>query len=168
MKFLSPILLLAVISTTTVAQESGKIGFVDTEKILRESTPAKAATEKIDREFSKRQKELQDMGNRLKTLSEKFDKDSLTMTERDRNAKQRELAEMDRDLQRRGREFQEDLNQRRQEEYNALIQRANKVIAEFAEKEKFDIIFQEAVYRNPKIDITDRVLKILNATPSTK
>lgn len=147
-----------------IAQDITKIGFVDTEKIFREANLAKASAEKIDKEFSKRQKDLQEMGGRLKTSSEKLEKDAPVLSERDRSSRQRELAELDRELQRKGREFQEDLNQRRQEEYNALIVKANQVIKDLAEKEKYDIIFQEAVYRNPRIDITDKVLKALNAS----
>lgn len=168
MKQINKFFLIAVIatlfSTFSYSQEQIKLGFVDTEKIFREANLARASAEKIDKEFSKRQKDLQEMGNRLKTSSEKFEKDAPILSERDRSSRQRELAELDRELQRKGREFQEDLNQRRQEEYNALIVKANQVIKELAEKEKYDIIFQEAVYRNPRIDITDKVLKALNAS----
>jgi len=61
------------------------------------------------------------------------------------------------------REFREDLNLRRNEELAALFERANKVIRGIAEAEKFDLILQEAVYRSPRIDITDKVLKALSA-----
>jgi outer membrane protein len=59
------------------------------------------------------------------------------------------------------REYREDLNLRRNQELAALFERANRVIKQIAEAEKFDLILQEAVYRNPRIDITDKVLKAL-------
>ena len=163
-KFFLAAVIATLFSTFSYSQEQIKVGFVDTEKIFREANLARASAEKIDKEFSKRQKDLQEMGNRLKTSSEKFEKDAPILSERDRSSRQRELAELDRELQRKGREFQEDLNQRRQEEYNALIVKANQVIKELAEKEKYDIIFQAAVYRNQRIDVTDKVLKVLNAS----
>lgn len=143
------------------AQES-KIGFVNTERIFREAAPAKTAQVKIDQEFSRREKELQDLSTRLKTMSEKLDKDATTVAESERLKRQRELADLDKDFQRKQREFREDLNQRKNEELATVLERTTKVIKQIAEAEKFDIVFQEAVYASPRIDITDKVLKALN------
>ncbi|MEN3365619.1 MAG: outer membrane protein [Burkholderiales bacterium] len=144
------------------AQEVSKIGFVSTERIFREAAPAKTASAKIEQEFSRRDKELQDMAARLKSMSDKLDKDTAVLSESDRMKRQRELADLDKDLQRKQREFREDLNQRRNEELATVLERTNKVIKQIAEAEKFDIVFQEAVYASPRIDITDKVLKALN------
>lgn len=143
------------------AQES-RVGFVNTERIFREAAPAKTAQAKIEQEFSKRDKELQDMAARIKGMADKLDKDAPILSESDRMRRQRELADLDKDFQRRQREFREDLNHRRNEELSAVLDRANKVIKQIAEAEKYDIIFQEAVYASPRIDITDKVLKALN------
>ena len=143
------------------AQET-KIGFVNTERILREAPTAKAAQVKIEQEFSRREKELQDLSARIKTMSEKLDKDAAVLTETDRTRRQRELSDVDKDFQRKQREFREDLNQRRNEEVANVLERTNKVIKQIAEAEKFDIILQDAVTVNPRIDITDKVLKALN------
>ncbi len=147
-----------------VAQENSKLGFVSLDRILRDSTPAKAAQSKLEAEFSKRQKDLQDASNRLKATADKLDKDAPVLSEGDRARRQRELADLDKDFQRRQREFNEDINQRKNEELASVVERANKVIRQIAEGEKYDIVFQDAVYVNPRIDITDKVLKTLNAT----
>jgi len=144
------------------AQETSKVGFVSTERIFREAAPAKAAQAKIEQEFSKRDKELQEMASRLKSMSDKLDKDAAVLSETDRVRRQRELADLDKDFQRKQREFREDLNQRRNEELAIVLERTNKVIKQIAEAEKYDIVFQEAVYASPRIDITDKVLKALN------
>lgn len=144
------------------AQDSARIGFVSTERIFREAAPAKAAQAKLEQEFSRRDKELQDMAARLKTMSEKLDKDAPVLAESDRLRRQRELADLDKDFQRKQREFREDLNQRRNEELAVVLERTNKVIKQIAETEKYDIVFQEAVYASPRIDITDKVLKALS------
>lgn len=143
------------------AQES-KVGFVSTERIFREAAPAKAAQAKIEQEFSKRDKELQELASRLKSMSDRLDKDAAVLSESDRIKRQRELADLDKDFQRKQREFREDLNQRRNEELAIVLERTNKVIKQIAESEKYDIVFQEAVYASPRIDITDKVLKALN------
>jgi outer membrane protein len=144
------------------AQEWSKVGFVSTERIFREAAPAKAAEAKLEQEFSRRQKELQEMAAKLKSVSEKLDKDSAILSEADRTKRQRELMDLDRDFQRRQRELREDFNQRRNEELAIVLDRTNKVIKQIAESEKYDIVFQEAVYASPRIDITDKVLKALN------
>jgi len=143
------------------AQEA-KIGFVSTERIFREATPAKAAQVKIEQEFSKREKELQDLAARIKGMSDKLEKEAAVLSESDRGKRQRDLTDLDKDFQRKQREFREDLNQRRNEELATVLERTNKVIKLIAEAEKYDIVFQEAVYISPRIDITDKVLKALN------
>lgn len=144
------------------AQEAAKIGFVNTERIFREANPSKAATAKIEQEFSRREKELQEMAARLKSMSDRLDKEGPVLAESDRMKRQRELTDLDKDFQRKQREFREDLNQRRNEELATVLERTNKVIKQIAEAEKFDIVFQEAVYISQRIDITDKVLKALN------
>jgi outer membrane protein len=159
--------LLALVAVTlgfcAVAQaQETRIGFVSTERIFREATPAKVAEAKIEQEFSKRSKELQDLAARFKGISDKFDKESAVMSEPERLKRQRDLAEMDKEFQRKQREFREDLNQRKNEELGQVLERTNKVIKQIAEAEKYDIVFQEAVYISPRIDITDKVLRALN------
>ena len=157
----STLLVMLCLTPLAHAQES-KIGFVNTERIFREAAPAKTAQVKIDQEFSRREKELQDLSVRLKTMSEKLDKESTVLAESDRLKRQRELADLDKDFQRKQREFREDLNQRKNEELATVLERTTRVIKQIAEAEKFDIVFQEAVYASPRIDITDKVLKALN------
>jgi outer membrane protein len=149
---------------TAYAQDSSKIGFVNTDRIFKEAAPAKAASAKIEQEFSKRSKEIEDMSARLKSMSDKLDKDAAVLSESDRVKRQRELGDLDKDFQRKQREFREDLNQRRNEELSAVLERSNRVIRQIAESEKYDIVFQEGVYVSPRIDITDKVIKALNSS----
>ena len=140
------------------AQDAPKIGFVNTERILREAAPARASQQKLEAEFGKREKELQDIGARLKTMGERLERDAAVTPESERQRRQREYADLERDFQRRQREFREDLNQRRNEELAQVIEKANRVIRGIAEKEQYDLILQEAVFAGPRIDITERVL----------
>lgn len=138
-----------------------KIGFIDQERITRESAPAERASKQLEKEFAPRAQELQRREAQIKSLQGQLEKDAMTMSESDRRAKEQELGRLSLDFQRMQREYREDLNLRRNQELGALFERANRIIRQIAEAEKYDIIFQEAVYRNPKIDITDKVLKAL-------
>ncbi|OWT80006.1 MULTISPECIES: OmpH family outer membrane protein [unclassified Achromobacter] len=143
------------------AAQSTKIGFVNTERILRESGPAKAAQAKIEAEFKRRDDDLQRATSTLRAQAEKYDKDAPVLSEGDRVKRQRDLSNSDADLQRRRREFQEDFNRRRNEEFSAIVEKANAAIKRIAETENYDLIVQDAVTVNPRVDITDRVIQAL-------
>ena len=140
-----------------------KIGFIDADRINRESVPAERATKKLEKEFAPREQDLRKIEAQIKSLQGQLEKDGLTMSETDRRTKETELGRQTREFQRLQREFREDLNLRRNEELAALFERANRVIKQVAESEKYDLILQEAVYRSPRIDITEKVMKALAA-----
>ena len=150
------------------AQSESKIGFVNTERILRDAAPAVRAQKKIEAEFAKRDQELTRSAEQFKKLQDDFEKNGVTMSEAQRRNKQREISEFDLQFQRKRREFQEDLNQRRNEELAQVVEQANRVIRQVAEAEKYDVIFQDAVYASPRIDITDKVIKALEGKPPAR
>ena len=144
------------------AHAQSKIGFVNSDRVMREAAPAVRAQQRLEREFEKRDQEIQGMAKNLKAMQENLERNAVTMSESDRRTKEREFNELNREFQRKQREFREDLNQRRNEELASVIDRANQTIKQIAEAEKYDIIFQEAVYFSPRIDITDKVIKALS------
>jgi len=143
-----------------------KVGIVNTDRILRDSNVAKAAQGKLESEFLKREKDLNDAINGFKAAAEKFERDAPTLSEAQRVAKQKQLVEQDRDLKRRQREFQEDLSARKNEENQMLFEKAGRAVKQVAESERYDLILQDAAYFNPKHDITEKVIKVLNASVS--
>ncbi len=149
-------------TTAASAQLGSKVGFVNTQRILVDSAPAKVAQEKIDAEFEKRNVELQKLVAELRKRVQAFEKDAPVLAESDRNRRQRELGNLDADVQRKQREIQEDFNRRRNEEFAIIIERANAAIKNIAESENYDLILQDAVTVNPRVDITDKVIKALN------
>lgn len=140
-----------------------RIGFVNTDRIFKEASTAKAAQAKLEQEFAKREKDLQDLGASLKSSADKLERESPTLSESQRTTRQKQLVDSDRDFQRKRREFQEDLNARKNEELQQVLERANRVVKSVAEAEKYDLVLQEAVYVNPKHDITDKVIRALNS-----
>lgn len=159
--FKKAIFVLAAFMLPCLAQAESKVGFVNSQRILNDSPQAAKAKKRIEKDFEKRDQELQKLAKQLQTLQESMEKNAVTMAESERRSKEREFGELNRDFQRRQREFREDLSQRQNEEMAAIFERVNKVIKQIAETEKYDIIFQEAVYANPRIDITDKVIKAL-------
>jgi outer membrane protein len=150
------------LATLSAAAQEFRVGFVNTDRIFREANLAKTAQTKLEQEFSRREKDIQGQAAQLKTASEKFEREAPTLSESQRVSRQRQLVDQDRDFQRKQREFQEDLNLRKNEELQTVLERANRVIKQVAETEKYDLVIQEAVYIHPKHDITDKVLSALN------
>ena len=164
MRTLSVTVALALSTWVSAQAQEFRIGVIRTDRIFREANIAKAAQAKLEQEFSRREKELMDLGNTLKTNSEKLEREAPTLSETQRVARQRQLSEQDREFQRKRREFQEDLNARKNEEFQLVLERANRVVRQVAEAEKYDLVLQEAVYINPKHDITEKVIKAINGT----
>src|SRR3989440_8419645 len=164
-------LLAALLSFAATAQDkpapsgamTSKFGFVNTERILRDAAPAQRAQKKIEAEFQKRDQELARLADQLKRMQDDLEKNGVTMSESQRRTKEREFGELNRDFQRKQREFREDLNSRRNEELAQVVEQANRVIRQIAEQDKFDLVVQDVVYFSPRIDITDKVIKALEA-----
>jgi outer membrane protein len=166
MKYLSRhwcIAALALLMAAPAMAQEFRVGLVSLDRILREANGAKAAQAKLEQEFSRREKELGDVGTALKAASERFEREAPTLSEAQRAQRQKQLIDQDRDFQRKRRELQEDANARKNEELQQLIERSNRVIKQLAEQEKYDLVIQDAVYINPKHDITDKVIRALNA-----
>ena len=167
MKLISALLLASVssIAVSVQAQEL-KIGYVNGERVLREAEPAKRAAAKLEAEFGKRQKDLNDQSAAFRAQADKLDRDSPTLSEAEKARRQRELIELDRDLQRKQREYQEDLTQRKNEEVNNVSERAQRTIKAIGEAEHYDLIVQDQLvfYVSPRIDLTKKVIDALNAS----
>ena len=168
MKKLVFVALSLLIGSSAAAAAEFKVGFVNTERVFRDAAPAVRAQKKIEQEFAKRDQEMQKTAEQIRKLQESLEKNAVTMSETERRTKEREFGELNKEFQRKQREFREDLNQRRNEELAAVLERANRSIKTIAESEKYDIIFQEAVYASPRIDITDKVIKALEDKPAGK
>jgi len=161
-KQIARIALATLLLTSAGVIADTKIGFVNTEKLLREAPLSVAAQKRLEKEFSGREQELQKMAKQARDVQGQLDKDGVTMSETERKNKERELANLNREFQKQSREFREDLNLRRNEELGQIQERARKVIIDIAKSEKYDIIIEQAaVYVDPKSDITDRVMKAL-------
>lgn len=157
--------LLATAAALPAAAQS-KIGFVNTERIFRESRPAKAAEARLEAEFKKKDAELNDLANRLQAEGKKLETDGPVLSETQRRDRQNRLADMDREFQRKQRDFRDEVGQKRQAEFAEVLNAANRALKAIGEKEGYDAIFQDAAWANPKLDVTDKVIKALEGAPA--
>jgi outer membrane protein len=153
---------LLMLGSSQMVQADLKIGFVNTERVFREAAPAQRALKALEKEFAPRAQELQALAKQIREMQADLDKNGMTLKDSDRRTKERDIEAMNRDFQRRNREFREDQNMRSGQEMASIQERANKVIQQIADADKFDLILQEAVFVSPRIDITDKVLKSLS------
>jgi outer membrane protein len=152
-----------MVAASAVQAQELKIGYVNSERVLREANLAKAAQIKLEAEFGKREKDLRDLETKLRGAADKLEKDAPTLSEAERNRRQRDVVEQERDLQRKRREWQEDLTQRKNEELSSVVEKANRVIKQIFDAEKYDLILQDAIHFSARVDITKKVIDALNA-----
>ena len=162
--------LTAALGVVSPAVAQSSIGFVSLDRILREAPAAQRAQKKLEEEFSQRGQELSKTADQLKKLQGNLEKNAVTMSDSERQKREREFGDINRDFQRRQREFNEDLAQRRKEEFDGVLERTNRAVRKIAEAEKLDIVFQneQVVWASTRIDITDKVIKALEDTRAGK
>lgn len=143
------------------AESIQKLGFIDTSRVYQQSIQAQSIQKQLDKEFSSRQKKLQAMQDEGLKLKEAIESGRIPPNQRETKIKQ--MLEMDQRYKEAAAQLAEDYNLRRNEEFASLQQNANKVIVDLARKEGYDLIIQDAIFVNSKFDITDAVIKALNA-----
>ncbi len=164
------LVILAIFLVAGMAQADDKfnVGVVDSERVLRESIPAMKAEKRIEKEFSSRDQEIKKLMGEARDLQAMLEKKGDDLTDSERRSKERELSAISADLQRLQREFSEDLNLRKNEELAIVLELANKAIKAIAESGKYDLILQDSIYHNQKIDITDKVIQYLDEASKAK
>jgi outer membrane protein len=140
-----------------------RIGVVDPDRVFKEASSVKATEVRLKQEFAAREKVLIDQGAAARSLAEAFERDAPTLSASARATRQRQMAERDLEIQRAGRTMQEDVDARTNEERQRLMEQINRVVKQIAESDKLDLVLQQAVYFNPKNDLTNKVIEILNA-----
>lgn len=160
MKYLYAIIITALTLGSANAAEL-KIGVVDAERLTRESAPAQRASKQLEKEFAPRLQAIETRAKRIAELQQKLEQGGASLNAGDRRSTEQELQRLSLDAERQRREYDEDLNTRRRQELTALFERAHRIIQRIAEAEGYDLVLQDAVYRTPGADMTERVLDAL-------
>ena len=139
-----------------------KIGVINTDRILREAAPAKEAARKLEQEFKTRDAEVTKRDQELRDLVSRLDRDAATISEADRNARQREIEGRTRDIERLRRLLADDLKSRQFDEMSKIKERLDVVLTKMAKDQGYDLILQDGLYVGKTVDITDNIIKALD------
>lgn len=152
---------LMALSTNSGAADL-KIGYVQVDKILQEAPQTAESGKKLEKEFSPRSVELDRIQKQINDIEASLNKEGVTMSDTERRAKERDVSSQKIEFQRKQRELREDINLRKNEELASLQDRINKAVQTVSETENYDLVVYGGVaYASKKIDITDKVLKLL-------
>ncbi|HEY0841972.1 OmpH family outer membrane protein [Methylotenera sp.] len=162
-QFLKSLLVASLITFAASAQSAElKVGYVQVDKILQDAPQTAESGKKLEKEFSPRSQELERMAKQIKDIETVLDKEGLTLSESERRTKERDAQNIKIEFQRKQRELREDINLRKNEELGSLQDRINKAVQSVSEAEGYDLVVYSGVaYASKKIDITDKVLKLL-------
>ncbi len=139
-----------------------KVGYVQVDKILQEAPQTAESGKKLEREFSPRSQELDKMQKQIRDIESTLDKEGVTLSVTERRNKERDVSNLKIEFQRKQRELREDINLRKNEELSSLQDRINKAVQTVSETEGYDLVVYGGVaFASKKIDITDKVLKLL-------
>lgn len=140
-----------------------KIGYVQVDKLLKEAPQTAESGKKLEREFNPRSLELEKMNNQISAIETVLENESVTLTSAERRSKQRQATNLKIEFQRKQRELREDINIRKNEELAVLQDRINNAVKKVSESEGYDLVMYSGVaYASTKIDITEKVLKLLS------
>jgi len=154
--------IITTLSLNLVAAEL-KVGYVQVDKILKEAPQTAESGKKLEQEFSPRSLELDKMKNQISAIEATLENESITLTDTDRRNKQRQVSNLKIEFQRKQRELREDINIRKNEELSVLQDRINNAVKTVSEADGYDLVMYGGVaYASKKIDITDKVLKLLS------
>jgi outer membrane protein len=155
-KFLQIVLAAGLAMVAVSASAEIKVGYVQLERIMKESPQMMESSKKLEKEFSPRSAELERMAKQIN------DQESSMTSEGDRRNSDQNLTALKIEFQRKQRELNEDVNLRKNEELSGLQDRINKAVTSVSEAEGYDlVIYSGAAYVGKKVDITDKVLKAL-------
>lgn len=160
--FVKAVLLVSAMVLGAQSQADTKIGYVSSEQIMTKAAPFARAQKQLEKEFEKRKNDLMAISNKLRDMKTALEKGDVTMSESERQQRERDFNKLSGEFQRKGREYSEDLNMRQGEERKAIQDRTLQIIRQIAEAEKYDLIVQDALYSSPTVDLTDKVIRALS------
>ncbi|MGH8801722.1 MAG: OmpH family outer membrane protein [Casimicrobiaceae bacterium] len=159
-------LLLGLVLVSPARADTYRIGVLHVDRILRQSDAAKAAHDRIEREFKPRDAAISKQEQALHDAQAVYARDRSTLSDDERAARERALDLQSRDVQRLREQFNEDLRARQFEELDKLKARLDKVITGYAKANHYDLILQDALWVGSSVDITDDIIKALDTSGS--
>jgi outer membrane protein len=169
-----PILFLGLLCFVSFAEAAdvAKIGVVDFQKILQNSSAGKYAQAEINKKGKQMESELAKKGAGIEERKKQIEKESLVMSKEMREEKQREIRIQINDLKVMQKRFTQEFKAFE----NRLVQRIRKDVLKTVDKigksEGYLMIVErktgEVIYSPTSVDITDAFIQNYNKTFSVK
>jgi outer membrane protein len=139
-----------------------KIGVVKVTE-LESSTQFKKIQEKLDKEFSTRKDSFFAKRQDLQNKFDLFQRDKAILSDKERNAKDRELTKLEQEINHLGEALDTEAKSRYQEELMAFHKAVSEAVAKVAKKDGYDLILldQVVLYNSMASDCTNQVIAML-------
>ena len=145
------------------ALAQNKIGFANINRILQQSETGRLARVKLDREFAPKLDALNKLNDSVLAKRAELQKNAPTLSPAVLQQRERDLVALSTELQRKKREYDEDFDARQRDSTAEFSNKVGLIVRKVAVAERYDMMFQEAVWWSPSIDITDKIIKELDA-----
>lgn len=172
MKRLLMVLLLTVLTCGMSYGADIKIGYLDMQRTLNTSEAGMNAKAQLQDRLKKYQEQVNVKQDELQKLKNDLEKQGITLTETARAAKEKDYQQKLKDFQRFTKDAEEDLQTRDSEFTRKILENLEKIVQEYGKKNGYAMIFDARsaglLYADTKVDLTDEILKVLNAEQHKK
>ena len=156
-RFLPLLLTLFVLAAAPATAQQLRVGYVDMKQVLDNAPQVLAGREKLDIEFRPRNETIEFQERQVQTMEDRLQMGD--MAEDDRKRLDRELREMQRNVNRQREDLRDELSFRRTEEVQKLEDQINLAVQEIARDNGYDLILSSpVVYADPSLNITQLIL----------
>lgn len=152
---------LCLLSFALISQAGSKVGYVQMKAIMQ-SPQSINVGKKLMAEFTPRNAELEKFRKQIQDKEVAFNKEAASLSRRDLLTKHQEIEYLKIDFDRKKNRQHEDFQIRKQEELNTFQNNVNLAVTTLGQTEDYDLIlYNTGGYIGPKVDVTDKVLKLL-------
>jgi len=164
--------LLVFIMFSGSALASGKIAYVEVQRVLETSEPGKKALGQLTKRFEDMRSELDRERANVEKMREELQKQSLVLSQDAQEDLETELRTKVREFQEMFQAYQARMQQEEQELSQPIIDILFDVINEYGEKNEYSVIFDAQgsglIYASESLNITDQIIEALNKSWAAK
>ena len=159
-------------SVTAIAADKPAIGYVDVRAVLLESKSGKLYKAEMDKFVKEKQTTLKKEEEKLKTLQQTLEKEMLTLTDAQKQDKQRGFQEKVQTLQKSAQDAERELRQKETDYTSKAVEEIRKIITDVAKEEKLSLVLgkteMSVLYAEDGMDLTPKVTQKYDARPTAK
>jgi outer membrane protein len=165
-------LLFALLASSIVSAEEYKIGFVDLQRALNESSTGKQAKEKFTAEVKKVEADIMRKKEEVEKLGASLEKQSSMLKDEARAEKEKQFIQMQKEYERKVKDAKDDLQIKDAQLTKGILEDLVTIIKKYGKENKYTIIFEKSetvlLYAAESIDLTDKILALYDSQSSAK